>query len=221
MTEENSHKKIWLNPSKVQNRPIYFSTKRIMDVFLSCSGLIVLSPILIVIGLLIKFDGSHGAVFYIQERVGKNGQHFKMFKFRSMIPNADQKLAELKNKNEVNGAMFKMKDDPRVTKIGKFIRKYSLDELPQLFNVISGNMSLVGPRPPIPSEVAEYTKYDMQRLMVVPGCTGLWQTTARNSADFAEMVNLDLEYIQKSSFSFDLKMMFDTVKIMIKPNAAY
>ncbi|USS91383.1 sugar transferase [Fructilactobacillus carniphilus] len=212
---------MWLDPSKVQNRPIYFSVKRIMDIFLSCLGLILISPLLLVICLFVKFDGSHGKIFYIQERVGKNGKHFKMFKFRSMIPNADQKLAELKAQNEVHGAMFKMKDDPRVTKIGKFIRKYSLDELPQLFNVISGSMSLVGPRPPIPSEVAEYTKYDMQRLLVVPGCTGLWQTTARNSADFGEMVNLDLEYIQKSSLLFDLKLMFDTVKIMIRPNAAY
>ncbi|USS93389.1 sugar transferase [Fructilactobacillus ixorae] len=217
MTDEQ----IWLNPAKVQNRPVYFSVKRMMDVLLSVLGLILISPLLLVICLLVKFDGSHGKVLYVQERVGKNGIHFKMLKFRSMVPNADQKLAELKNKNEVEGAMFKIKDDPRITKIGKFIRKYSLDELPQLFNVISGSMSLVGPRPPIPSEVEEYTDYDKQRLLVVPGCTGLWQTTARNSSDFNEMVNLDLDYIQKSSFSFDLKMMFDTVKIMIKPNAAY
>ncbi|USS88033.1 sugar transferase [Fructilactobacillus hinvesii] len=213
--------KIQLDPKKVQDRPIYFTFKRIFDVLLSCLGLLALSPLLLVVAFLVKFDGSHGKVLYVQERVGKNGKHFQMFKFRSMIPNADQKLAELKAQNEVQGAMFKMKDDPRITRVGKFIRKYSLDELPQLLNVIGGSMSLVGPRPPIPSEVAEYTDYDMQRLLVVPGCTGLWQTTTRNSGDFNTMVDLDLEYIQKSSLLYDLKLIFNTVKIMVKPNAAY
>ena len=115
-----------------------------------------------------------------------------------MIVDADKKLAELKAQNEVEGPMFKMKEDPRITKIGKFIRKHSFDELPQLLNVLKGDMSLVGPRPPLPSEVAQYTEYDKQRLLVVPGCTGLWQATVRNSVGFSEMVELDLEYIQKS-----------------------
>lgn len=221
ITLEKEQQKIWLNKAQVQNRPIYFALKRTTDVVLSSLGIAVLSPLFIVLSILIRHDGSHGKAFYVQERVGKNGVHFNMYKFRSMIPDADKHLAELKDQNEVDGAMFKMKDDPRITKVGKFIRKYSLDELPQLFNVLQGKMSLVGPRPPIPSEVAEYTDYDKQRLLVKPGCTGLWQATVRNNTDFNGMVKLDLEYIQKSSFTFDIKIIFETVKVMIKPNSAY
>ncbi|ANZ59024.1 multidrug MFS transporter [Fructilactobacillus lindneri] len=221
MTSTTSGKEVWLNPKSVQNRPVYFAIKRITDVLFSSLGLIVLSPLFLTLSLLVKFDGSRGNVFYVQERVGKNGKHFNMYKFRSMIPNAYAELDKLKSYNEVDGAMFKMKDDPRITKIGKFIRKYSLDELPQLINVIAGQMSLVGPRPPIPSEVAEYTKYDMQRLLVVPGCTGLWQVTDRNNTDFNGAVKLDIKYIQKSCFTYDMKIMFETVLVMIKPNAAY
>ena len=138
-----------------------------------------------------------------------------------MHVDADKRLTELKEQNEVDGPMFKMKNDPRITKIGHFIRKTSIDELPQLFNVVRGDMSLVGPRPPLPSEVAEYTAYDMQRLLVVPGCSGLWQATVRNSVGFHEMVQLDLEYIQKSSIWFDIKILFMTIKILFKPNSAY
>ena len=144
-----------------------------------------------------------------------------MYKFRSMIVDADKKLAELKAQNEVEGPMFKMKEDPRITKIGKFIRKHSFDELPQLLNVLKGDMSLVGPRPPLPGEVAQYTDYDKQRLLVVPGCTGLWQATVRNSVGFSEMVELDLEYIQKSGFFYDLYLIFLTVKIVLFSNDAY
>ena len=138
-----------------------------------------------------------------------------------MVQNADQIKQQLLDQNEVEGAMFKMKEDPRVTKTGKWIRKYSLDELPQLVNVLLGDMSLVGPRPPLPSEVAEYTDYDKQRLLVTPGCTGLWQATVRNKASFDEMVSLDIEYINKASFWYDCWIIFMTVKIMIFPNSAY
>ncbi|USS84732.1 sugar transferase [Fructilactobacillus myrtifloralis] len=219
--KENHENKIWLDKKAVQDRPFYFSVKRITDLFLSVIGVILLSPVFLIVGILVKFDGSHGKILYVQERVGLNEQPFRMYKFRSMIPDADQKLQTLKNKNEVNGAMFKIKEDPRITKVGKFIRKYSLDELPQLFNVIKGDMSLVGPRPPLPSEVADYTDYDRQRLWVKPGCTGLWQVTERNNTDFNGAVRIDLEYIKKSSFKFDLLIIIKTVKIMIKPNAAY
>lgn len=138
-----------------------------------------------------------------------------------MVSNADELLARLKNQNEVEGAMFKMKNDPRITRVGRFIRKYSLDELPQLINVIGGSMSIVGPRPPLVSEVEQYTDYDKQRLMVVPGCTGMWQVGGRNDVDFDEMVHLDLTYIQNRSVWLDLKIMFETVKVMIIPNGAY
>ena len=144
-----------------------------------------------------------------------------MYKFRSMAVNADSLIEKLKSKNEVKGAMFKIKDDPRTTKIGHFLRKHSLDELPQLVNVLLGNMSLVGPRPPIPPEVKQYTDYDKQRLYVVPGCTGLWQATERNSVGFNEMVILDLEYIKKASMLLDFKIILKTIVIILKPNQSY
>ena len=144
-----------------------------------------------------------------------------MYKFRSMFVNADQMLDELKEKNDVEGPMFKMKDDPRITKIGHFIRKHSLDELPQFINVIKGDMSLVGPRPPLPSEVEEYSAYDKQRLYVIPGCTGLWQATKRNEVGFNGMVQLDIEYIKKAGLGLDLWILLKTVEIVIKPNESY
>ena len=162
-----------------------------------------------------------GSPFYSQVRIGKNGRHFWMWKLRSMVKNADALKKELLTQNEIEGAMFKMKDDPRITRVGHFIRKYSLDELPQLFNVLKGDMSLVGPRPPLPEEVAQYTDYQKQRLLVTPGCTGLWQVTVRNEADFDEMVDIDLNYIQQRGFMMDLWILVMTVKIMIKPNGAY
>lgn len=138
-----------------------------------------------------------------------------------MVVDADKKLDELLKYNEVDGAMFKMKADPRVTQIGHFIRKYSIDELPQLFNVFKGDMTLVGPRPPLKREGAEYSDFAKQRLYVKPGCTGLWQVSGRNGVGFDEMVKLDLQYIEKSSFWFDLKIILMTVKIMIMPKSAY
>lgn len=138
-----------------------------------------------------------------------------------MVVDADKKLDKLLKYNEVDGAMFKMKADPRVTQIGHFIRKYSIDELPQLFNVFKGDMTLVGPRPPLKREVAEYSDFAKQRLYIKPGCTGLWQVSGRNGVGFDEMVKLDLQYIEKSSFWFDLKIILMTVKIMIMPNSAY
>ena len=138
-----------------------------------------------------------------------------------MCVDAEEKLEFLLQHNEVQGAMFKMKEDPRVTKIGKFIRRTSIDELPQLFNVLKGEMSLVGPRPPLQREVDEYSMYDTQRLLVKPGCTGLWQTSGRNEVGFQEMVRLDLYYIKNSSLLYDLKIILKTIVIMIKPNSAY
>ena len=162
-----------------------------------------------------------GPAFYSQERIGKNEKPFKMWKFRSMVVNADQMIDQLEDQNEINGAMFKIKDDPRITKIGHTIRKYSLDELPQLWNVLIGDMSLVGTRPPLPSEVEEYTDYDKQRLLVMPGCTGLWQVTKRNEADFDEMVWLDIVYINHSGAWEDLKLIIKTIGVVIHPNGAY
>lgn len=212
--------RIELNQSKVKGRYCYWFFKRLFDFIASLLALIVLSPLFLFLAIKIKHEDG-GPAFYSQERIGKNGKPFKMYKFRSMIVNADQMLKQLEEQNEIDGAMFKMKDDPRVTKIGHTIRKYSLDELPQLYNVLIGNMSLVGPRPPLPSEVEEYTDYDKQRLEVIPGCTGLWQVTMRNDADFDQMVALDIEYINKSGFWFDLWILFKTVGVVIHPNSAY
>ena len=211
---------IKLDKNKIAKRYIYRGVKRLFDFIASLIGVILLSPLFLYIAYRIKKE-DHGPVMYTQDRVGRHGKIFKVYKFRSMIVDADKKLEELKDQNEVDGPMFKMKEDPRITKIGKFIRKYSLDELPQLFNVLKGDMSLVGPRPPLPSEVDEYSDYAKQRLYVTPGCTGLWQATVRNSAGFDEMVELDLKYIQKSGFFYDLGLIFLTVKIMAFPNDAY
>lgn len=213
-------KAVLLNKDKIKSRFIYHGMKRLFDIVAATCGIVILSPLMIIIAILIKSE-DHGPVFYKQVRVGKNGKTFKMYKFRSMFVNADKMLDGLKEQNDVDGPMFKMKKDPRVTKIGRFIRKHSLDELPQFLNVVRGDMSLVGPRPALPSEVAEYNEYDKQRLLVIPGCTGLWQATERNEVGFNEMVQLDIEYIQKSNLFFDFWIIWKTIEIIIKPNGSY
>ncbi|PJN78800.1 multidrug MFS transporter [Lactobacillus johnsonii] len=213
-------KKVELDPSKVNGRLVYHTVKRGFDILASGVALVLLSSLFGILTVKIKKEDG-GPAFYSQTRIGKNGKPFKMWKFRSMIVNADKMVKQLEEQNEIDGAMFKIKDDPRVTKIGHVIRKYSLDELPQLWNVLKGDMSLVGPRPPLPMEVADYTDYDKLRLTVTPGCTGLWQVTKRNDADFDEMVELDLEYINKSSLWFDFKILLKTVGVVIHPNSAY
>ena len=209
-----------VNPAKVNDRPFYHVVKRLFDIVVSACGLILLSPLFLFLVIKIRNEDG-GPAFYSQERIGKNEKPFKMWKFRSMVVDADKMLDKLEDQNEIDGAMFKIKDDPRVTRIGHVIRKYSLDELPQLWNVLIGDMSLVGPRPPLPSEVEEYTDYDKQRLTVMPGCTGLWQVTRRSEADFDEMVWLDIVYINHSGAWEDLKLMIKTVLVMIHPNGAY
>ena len=209
-----------VNPAKVNDRPFYHVVKRLFDIVASICGLILLSPLFLFLVIKIRSEDG-GPAFYSQERIGKNEKPFKMWKFRSMVVDADKMLDKLEDQNEIDGAMFKIKDDPRITKIGHVIRKYSLDELPQLWNVLIGDMSLVGPRPPLPSEVEEYTNYDKQRLTVMPGCTGLWQVTRRSEADFDEMVWLDIVYINHSGAWEDLKLIVKTVLVMIHPNGAY
>ena len=213
--------KIHINEQKLNHQYGYRIIKRLFDMVASSIAVVLLSPLFLIIAICIKLDDPKGPVFYSQTRVGKDGRQFKMFKFRSMVNNADELLAELRSKNEVNGSMFKMKNDPRITRVGRFIRKYRLDELPQLINVIGGSMSIVGPRPPLVNEVEQYTDYDKQRLMVKPGATGMWQVGGRNDVDFDEMVKIDLTYIQERSVWLDLKIMFETVKVMITPNGAY
>ena len=198
-----------------RSRLAYRAVKRTFDIAFSGCVLAVIAVPSLVLAAAIRLE-SEGNPFYSQIRVGQTRSDgslstFRMWKFRSMYRDADERLADLKEQNEIAGAMFKMKDDPRVTKIGKFIRKHSIDEFPQFLNVFLGQMSVVGPRPPLPSEVAEYTEYDLQRLAVKPGITGWWQVTDRNDTDFDGMVRRDLEYIAKRGVITDLKIVMLTV----------
>lgn len=224
MSEFYKDQSLYLEKKKnisVNTARSYLVMKRAIDIIGSFCGLVVLSILFVIIALLIKVEDPKGKVFFKQLRVGKDGKEFYMYKFRSMASDAEERLNELLALNEVSGAMFKMKDDPRVTKIGKFIRKTSVDELPQLFNVLRGDMSLVGPRPPLPREVAEYSAYDKQRLLVVPGCTGLWQVGGRSNLGFNEMVELDLKYIKEQSVALDFKIILKTVLLLFGSKNAY
>ncbi|SDS28163.1 Sugar transferase involved in LPS biosynthesis (colanic, teichoic acid) [Paenibacillaceae bacterium GAS479] len=199
----------------------YLMMKRAMDIAGAIIGLIMLSPLFLLLAILIKAEDRRGPVFFSQVRVGKGEKTFRMYKFRSMVSNAEELLPQLLTQNEIEGAMFKMKEDPRITRIGRFIRRTSIDELPQLWNVVKGEMSLVGPRPPLPREVEEYTAYDKQRLRVTPGCTGLWQVSGRNGLSFKNMVELDLRYIHQRSIRFDLGILFRTVKVLLGDRNAF
>ncbi|PFZ34350.1 sugar transferase [Bacillus wiedmannii] len=206
---------------EIDRNGTYLCMKRFIDILTSLFGLILLSPILLIVALLIKLEDPRGPILFKQVRIGKSEKEYGMYKFRSMVTDAEDQLKDLLQHNEVSGAMFKMKDDPRVTKIGKFIRKTSIDELPQLLNVLKGDMSLVGPRPPLPREVKEYTSYDKQRLLVTPGCTGIWQVTDRNSVGFKEMVELDLIYIKNRSLGLDIKLILKTVLVLFGSKNAF
>jgi exopolysaccharide biosynthesis polyprenyl glycosylphosphotransferase len=205
----------------LEEKKFYLVAKRTMDILGAIVGLILTSIIFLVVAIAIKIEDPKGTVFFSQIRVGKNGKEFKMYKFRSMVSDAEEKLNDLLKYNEVTGAMFKMKNDPRVTKVGRFIRKTSIDELPQLWNVLKGDMSLVGPRPPLPREVEQYTEYDKQRLLVTPGCTGLWQISGRSNVGFKDMVELDLQYIRNRSILLDLKILFKTVFVLFGSKDAF
>lgn len=208
-----------------RSRLVYRAIKRAFDIVFSGVMLAIIAIPSLVLAAAIRLE-SEGNPFYSQIRVGQTHRDgslstFRMWKFRSMYKDADERLAELKEQNEIAGAMFKMKEDPRVTKIGRFIRKHSIDEFPQFLNVFLGQMSVVGPRPPLPNEVAEYTEFDLQRLAVKPGITGLWQVTERNSTGFDGMVRRDLEYIAKRGIVMDLKIVLLTVLEVFNGSDAY
>lgn len=193
--------------------------KRAIDVLASGLGLILLFLPLLVVALLVKKDG--GPIFFLQERVGFRGAPFYMIKFRSMVVNAEELKKDLTDQNEGNGVLFKMADDPRITSIGKFIRKYSIDELPQLWNVFIGDMSLVGPRPPLPSEVDQYEEDAYRRLLVKPGITGLWQVSGRSNLSWEESIRLDLYYVENWSVIGDVVILFRTVRAVFAKDGAY
>ena len=199
--------------TRVKKRTAYRFLKRLFDIILSALGLIILAIPFLILSIIIFIDSPGASPIYTQVRVGKNGRTFKFYKFRSMIPNAEKKLDELLNKNEMEGPVFKMKDDPRITRVGRFIRRSSIDELPQLYNVLKGNMSLVGPRPPLMREVSQYTDEQMRRVSIKPGITCYWQIQPkRNSLSFDEWLALDMKYIEERSFFTDVKILFKTVR---------
>ena len=199
-----------------EGRLVYRVLKRGFDVVFSAAVLLLLSWLFLIVAIAIKIDDPSGPVFFGQERVGRDGKRFRMWKFRSMCVDAEAKLAALRAQNEKTGPVFKMKDDPRVTRVGHFIRKTSIDELPQFLNVLFGQMSTVGPRPALPSEAATYTPYQAQRLLVKPGMTCYWQTRRnRDSITFDEWVDLDLLYIKKCSPWTDIKLIVQTVSVVL------
>ena len=199
----------------VNDHIVYLVLKRLMDIVGASLGLILASPIMLIVAILIKLEDPKGTIFFSQIRNGAYPGTFKMYKFRSMYIDAEERLQELMYLNEQSGPAFKIKDDPRITKVGKFIRKTSLDELPQLFNVLKGEMSLVGPRPAIPREVEQYTDYQKQRLFVKPGLTCIWQVSGRNNIEFDQWVELDIEYIKTRSLWLDIKLILLTIPAML------
>ena len=194
--------------------------KRAIDLLLTTTGLVTLLPLMLVIAIAIKLD-SPGPVLYRQRRIGKHGRAFAMYKFRSMCLGADQRLAELRAHNEATGPLFKIRQDPRLTRVGKVLRRWSLDELPQLLNVLRGEMSLVGPRPPLPSELADYEDWQMARLRATPGLTGLWQVSGRSEVPFHDMVRLDLHYVRNWSIGLDLEILARTIPAVLTNRGAY
>lgn len=192
---------------------LYKVSKRALDVIASFLGLVILSPILLIVAILIKLE-SKGPAIFAQSRIGLNGKEFKMYKFRSMVQNAEELKEKLAKQNEMSGPMFKIKNDPRVTKVGKFIRKTSIDELPQLLNILKGDMTLVGPRPSLQREVEKFESWMLKRLEVKPGLTCYWQVSGRNNIDFYEWMKLDLKYVNDMGFWLDIKLIFKTVAVL-------
>jgi lipopolysaccharide/colanic/teichoic acid biosynthesis glycosyltransferase len=194
--------------------------KRGMDVVLSALALVVVSPLILFVIVAIRLE-SPGGAFYVHKRVGRGGVTFRCWKFRSMVNGADQERQRLEDQNEASGLIFKMRHDPRVTRVGWLLRRSSIDELPQLWNILKGDMSMVGPRPPLPEEVALYSARERRRLAATPGLTGLWQVTGRARHDFDEMIDLDLRYIERITFMDDLKIIVRTVRTVLKADGSY
>ncbi|MBR2422299.1 MAG: sugar transferase [Oscillospiraceae bacterium] len=193
----------------------YWAIKRTFDILFSAGVLLVFSPLYLLLALIIFLDDPHGSPIYTQTRIGRKGRTFKFYKFRSMVVNADQLKASLQAQNEKEGPAFKIKDDPRITRVGHFIRRTSIDELPQFWNVLKGDMTIVGPRPALPEEVAQYNRYHQLRQLITPGLTCYWQIQPnRDDISFDDWVALDIQYIRDRNFFLDLKLILLTVKAM-------
>jgi lipopolysaccharide/colanic/teichoic acid biosynthesis glycosyltransferase len=206
---EQQHEQTEFSPN--WDRPLQVAAKRVLDILISALALVLLLPVFVIFGILVRLT-SPGPVFYRWKVVGKNGSPFTGYKFRSMVMNADELKSKLEDQNEMAGPVFKITNDPRITPMGGWMRRYSLDELPQLYSVLTGDMSLVGPRPPLVTEYQQFTEYQKQKLAVKPGITCLWQVSGRNDInDFDQWVRLDLEYIRNWSLSYDLQILLRTV----------
>ena len=198
-----------------KNRSKFWKVKRAIDLIIATFGIFVFLIPMLIITLVVFLEDRHNPI-YSQERVGRFGKTFKMYKFRTMVPDADKMLDQILEFNEMDGPVFKIKDDKRITKVGKFLRKTSLDELPQFFNVLKGDMTIIGPRPPLPKEVAKYTEYHKIRLLVTPGLTCIWQASPnRNSIPFEDWVNMDIDYVLNRTLLLDIKIILMTVRAMV------
>jgi len=222
LEQVQGHERVYLEAGEgILGAPLWGrQIKRFVDIVAAVFFLIVLSPIMLIAAVAVKLT-SPGPIFYIQERVGKGGEVFRFAKFRSMLNGAHTQRDDLGHLNEVDGPIFKIKNDPRITPVGRFMRKYSIDELPQLFHVMTGKMSLVGPRPPLPAEVATYSAWHRQRLLVRPGITCIWQVSGRSDLDFETWVSLDIEYIQTWRPWLDFVILLKTVPAVITAKGAY
>ena len=211
-------RKYWFDRKEIlRTKRLYWMGRRAQDVFFSLLALIVLAVPMAIVALVIWADSPGASPIFSQDRVGRDGKVFKFYKFRSMIPNAEARLKDVLAQNEMDGPVFKMKNDPRITRVGHFIRRTSIDELPQLINILKGDMSIVGPRPALPREVAQYTDYERQRLYVTPGLTCYWQIQPnRNELTFDEWMELDLKYIQDRNFWLDWKLIFQTIWAVLR-----
>jgi exopolysaccharide biosynthesis polyprenyl glycosylphosphotransferase len=205
-----------------ERRRLYYESllKRLVDVLLASLGLIAALPVVLAIAMAVKLD-SPGPAIFVQERIGQHGRRFRFYKFRSMHIDAEQRLAEVKVQNEVEGPVFKIRNDPRISRVGSFLRRTSLDELPQLINVLKGEMSMVGPRPPLPNEVAQYRPSDLIRLSVKPGLTCLWQINGRSNVGFDQWMEYDREYVHNMSFWLDVRILARTVGAVLSMRGAY
>ena len=207
----------WLDRRQVLDRRLYWMGRRTQDLVLSAAALALLWPLMGLVALAIWLDSPGASPIFVQERVGRDGRLFRFYKFRSMVPDAEARLAGMLDQNEMDGPVFKIRDDPRVTRVGRFLRRTGIDELPQLVNILKSDMSIVGPRPALPREAAQYTDYERQRLYVTPGLTCYWQIMPhRNQLSFAQWVELDLQYIQERSFWLDWKIIFKTFRTVLR-----
>ena len=207
----------WLDRRQVLDRRLYWMGRRTQDLVLSAAALALLWPLMGLVALAIWLDSPGASPIFVQERVGRDGRLFRFYKFRSMVPDAEARLAGMLDQNEMDGPVFKIRDDPRVTRVGRFLRRTGIDELPQLVNILKSDMSIVGPRPALPREAAQYTDYERQRLYVTPGLTCYWQIMPhRNQLSFAQWVELDLQYIQERSFWLDWKIIARTFRAVLK-----